>query len=139
MVVTCEIVNDASMPNIEASFESLSQIPHMLGDVRAGVGMLNALSSAPAAVAATGSWPASTAMTVFSGAIAYFLADLVKCLDKDIEGIIGVQKNYQKNEERVTQIASRGQQLIDNAAKAERPRLESSGRYYALPASSSVR
>ena len=86
--------------------------------------MLKTLASAPAAVAATGSPIASAAIVALNVELAYLLADLVKSIDDDIEGITQVQQNYRNNEDAVIQLAVMGTQLLCGASRADRPQLE---------------
>jgi hypothetical protein len=112
-----------AMSNIEADFGALAQLPSMLGDVRAGLDMLKTLASAPAAVAATGSPPASAAIVALNVGLAYLLADLVKGLDDDIEGILEVQRNYRNNEDVIVEYARLGERLLCGASQAQRPQI----------------
>ncbi len=121
------------MPDIQASFSALSQLPSMLGEVRTGLDMLKTLASAPAAVAATGSPPASAAIVALNFELAYLLADLVKGLDADIEGITKVQQNYRNNEDAVSQLAALGEQLLGAATKAEKPNIGNSDGRRTIP------
>jgi hypothetical protein len=110
----------------------------MLGEVRAGMDMLRTLASAPAAVAATGSPFASAAIVALNLELGYLLADLVKCIDADIEGITKVQQNYRNSEDSVCQLAELGAQLLSGTSKADRPRIGSSGTRMAIPAMTSA-
>jgi hypothetical protein len=111
------------MPNITTSLDCLGKLPSMLGEVRSGISMLQTLASAPAAAAATGSPPASLAIVALSAELAYLLADLVKELDKDIDGIVQVAQNYKNQEDLVGQLASFGLQQLAGTSRAPRPEL----------------
>jgi hypothetical protein len=111
------------MSDITTSIESLNQIPSLLGEIRSGISMLNALASAPAAMAATGSPPASVAIGALGAGLAYLLADLVKELDDDIEGITQVAQNYTNQEDLVTQLAAIGARQLAGTSQASRPSL----------------
>jgi predicted exporter len=111
------------MPDITTSLECLGKLPQMLGEVRTGISMLQTLASAPAAAAATGSPPASLAIVALSAELAYLLADLVKELDDDIDGITQVAQNYQSQEDLVQQLASVSVRQLVGASQADRPRV----------------
>jgi hypothetical protein len=113
------------MSDITTSLDSLSQIPSLLNEVRTGISMLNTLASAPAAVAATGSPPASVAIAALSAGLAYLLADLVKELDDDIDGVTQVAQNYRNQEDLVEQLASLAFRQLGRGSQADSPRLGS--------------
>jgi hypothetical protein len=115
------------MSDIQATFSALSQIPSLLGDIRSGVHMLNTLASAGPAMATTGSPPASAAIGTLNMAILYLLADLVKGIDDDIDGMQQVQQNYRNNEDTVTQLAGLGMRLLNETSRADRPSLDGRG------------
>ncbi len=97
----------------------------MLGDVRTGLSMLKTLTSAGPAAASTGSIPASVAITALGGGLVYLLADLVKELGDDIDGITQVAQNYQKQEDVVMQLAEFGTRQLNSCSQADRPRIGS--------------
>jgi hypothetical protein len=121
------------MSDIQATFSALSQIPSLLGDIRSGVNMLTTLTSAGPAMAATGSPAASTAIGTLNIGILYLLADLVKGLDDDIEGMQQVQQNYRNNEDTVTQLAGLGMRLLSETSRADRPTLDGRGGCFGIP------
>ncbi len=95
----------------------------MLGEIRSGISMLQTLASAPAAAAATGSPPASAAIFALGAGLAYLLADLVKELDDDIDGITQVAQNYKDQEDLVEQLAMLGLRGLAGASRADGPKL----------------
>jgi hypothetical protein len=111
------------MPDITTSLDCLGKLPSMLGEVSSGISMLQTLASAPAAAAATGSPPASAAIVALSAELAYLLADLVKELNKDIDGIVQVAQNYKNQEDLVGQLASFGLKQLAGASRSDRPSL----------------
>ncbi len=86
--------------------------------------MLQTLASAPAAAAATGSPPASMAIVALGAGLVYLLADLVKELDDDIDGIVQVAQNYKNQEDLVGQLASFGLRQLAGTSQASRPQIE---------------
>ncbi len=116
------------MSDITTSLDCLGKLPSMLGEVRTGISMLQTLASAPAAAASTGSPPASLAIIALSAELAYLLADLVKEIGNDIDGIAQVAQNYQNQEDLVGQLASFGLQQLAGTAQAARPALSRGAR-----------
>ncbi len=112
--------------DIMATFDALSKLPELLSEVRTGVDTLKTLASAPAAAMATGSPAAGAAIVALGGGLAYLLADLVKAIDDDIDGMRNVQQNYKSNEDAISQLAQLGIQLLGNASKADQPAIGSS-------------
>jgi hypothetical protein len=113
------------MSDITTSIDCLGKLPSMLGEVRTGISMLQTLASTPAAAAATGSPPASAAIMALGAGLVYLLADLVKELDDDIDGVTQVAQNYQNQEDLVGQLAMLGLRQLAGTSQADRPQIGS--------------
>jgi hypothetical protein len=99
----------------------LTQLPQILQEVRTGVQTLNALASTPAAAVATGSPIAGAAVAALGAQLAYFLADAVKAIDDDIDGIKKIADNYRNAEDIAVGLAQAGIQAIMGTSQAQRP------------------
>jgi hypothetical protein len=113
--------------DIMATFDALSKLPELLSEVRTGVDTLKTLASAPAAAMATGSPAAGAAIVALGGGLAYLLADMVKAIDDDIDGMRNVQSNYRSNEDAISELAQLGLRLLGNTNKADQPSLATPG------------
>jgi hypothetical protein len=94
--------------SISTSWQDLAKLPQLLGDAKSGLLALQSLLSTPAAAAASGSPVAGLAIAGLGVELAVFIAQTVKAIDDDIEGMRKVSQNYQQNEQNLTQLVQTG-------------------------------
>jgi hypothetical protein len=90
--------------SVSATWDGLAQAATLYADVRTAVHTLKALVSTPAAVAGTGSIPASLAIGALGVQLVKFLDDVIDAIDDDIDGLQQVLRRYQGNEQASTQL-----------------------------------
>jgi hypothetical protein len=96
----------SSSSSITATWDGLTQAATLYADVRTAVHTLKALVSTPAAVAGTGSIPASLAIAALGVQLVKFLDDVIDAIDDDIEGLQQVLRRYTDNEQASTQLVT---------------------------------
>lgn len=94
----------SDISSISATWDGLAQAATLYADVRTAVHTLKALVSTPAAVAGTGSIPASLAIGALGVQLVKFLDDVIDAIDDDIDGLQQVLRRYQGNEQASTQL-----------------------------------
>jgi hypothetical protein len=90
--------------SVTATWDGLAQAATLYADVRTAVHTLKALVSTPAAVAGTGSIPASLAIAALGVQLVRFLDDVIDAIDDDIDSLQQVLRRYQGNEQASTQL-----------------------------------
>lgn len=86
------------MGDVSLTWQELARLPQQLNEVQAGVVALRPYVSTPRAAAATGSPPASVAISALGGLLVQFLADTARAIDDDVNALGGVAERYRSTE-----------------------------------------